>query len=129
MVNIWFKHNHKQKNRGIKVPEVQGSKKGIDPNLRPEWLVRKSQKSVVNSKIEKKETDSPGQRNQVVDQVNSGQRDEIRKSQMEQSRENIPEQMHVPQKSIIPMHPNQISNPYQNYQKEGYRMIDRQIWN
>ena len=29
---------------------------------------------------------------------------------MEQSRENIPEQMHVPQKPIIPLHPNQIPN-------------------
>ena len=56
-------------------------------NLRPEWLVRKSEKSVENSRIEKKGTDPPGQRNQVVDQVNLGQGDEIRKSQMEQSRE------------------------------------------
>ena len=99
------------KDRGIKVPEVHGPKKGLDPNLRPEWLVRKSQKSAVNSKIEKKETESPEQRNQVVDQVNTGHRDEIRKSQMEQSRENIPEQIYVPQKPIIPMNPNQISNP------------------
>ena len=30
---------------------------------------------------------------------------------MEQSRENIPEQIHVQQKPIIPIHPNQISNP------------------
>ena len=30
---------------------------------------------------------------------------------MEQSRENIPEQMYIPQKPIIPMHPNQIPNP------------------
>ena len=60
------------KDRGIKVPEVHGPKKGLDPNLRPEWLVRKSQKSVENSKIEKKETDSPEQRNQIVDQVNTG---------------------------------------------------------
>ena len=81
------------KERGIKVPEVHGPKKGIDPNLRPEWLVKKAQKPVENSRIEKKETESPEQRNQIVDQVNSGQRDEIRKSQMEQSRENIPEQM------------------------------------
>ena len=81
------------KERGIKVPEVHGPKKGIDPNLRPEWLVKKAQKPIENTRIEKKETDSPGQRNQIVDQVNSGQRDEIRKSQMEQSRENIPEQM------------------------------------
>ena len=43
-----------EKDRGIKVPEVHGSKKGLDPNLRPEWLVRKSQKPVENSKIEKK---------------------------------------------------------------------------
>ena len=64
-----------------------------------------------NSRTEKKGTDPPGQRNQSVDQVNSGQRDEIRKSQMEQSRENITEQMYVPQKPIIPRHPNQIPNP------------------
>ena len=93
------------------MPEVNGPKKGIDPNLRLEWLVRKSQKSVENSRIEKKGTDPLGQRNQIVNQVNSGQRDEIRKSQIEQSRETIPEQIYVPQKSIIPMHPNQISNP------------------
>ena len=30
---------------------------------------------------------------------------------MEQSRENIPEQIYVPQKPIIPKYPNQISNP------------------
>ena len=53
------------------MPEVHGSKKGIDPNLRPERLVRKSQKPGENSRIEKKRTDPPGQRNQVVDQVNS----------------------------------------------------------
>ena len=93
------------------MPEVHGPKKGIDPNLRPEWLVRKAQKPVENTRIEKKETDSPGQRKHVVDQVNSGQRDEIKKSQMEQSRENIPEQIYVPQKPISPMHPNQIPNP------------------
>ena len=97
------------KERGIIVPEVHGSKKGIDPNLRPEWLVKKAQ--IENTRIEKKETDSQRQRNQIVEQVNSEQRDEIRKSQMEQSRENIPEQMYVPQKPIIPMHPNQMPNP------------------
>ena len=93
---------------------MHGSKKSLDPNLRQEWLVRKSQKSAENSKIEKRETESPGQRNQVIDQVNSGHRDEIRKSQMKQSRENIPEQMYVPQKPIItmiPRYPNQISKP------------------
>ena len=42
------------KDSGIKVPEVHGTKKDVDPNLRPEWLVRKSQKSVNKSRIEQK---------------------------------------------------------------------------
>ena len=79
------------------MPEVHGTKK--------------AQKPVENARIEKREINSPEQRNQVVDQVNSGQRDEIRKPQMEQSRENIPEPIYVPQKPIIPIHPNQTSNP------------------
>ena len=68
-------------------------------------MVKKAQKPIENTKITKKETDSPGQSNQIVDQVNSRQRGEIRRSQMEHSRENIPEQMYVPQKSIITMQP------------------------
>ena len=36
------------KDSGIKVHEVHGAKKGVDPNLRPEWLVRKSQKLAEN---------------------------------------------------------------------------------
>ena len=64
-----------------------------------------------NSKIEKREKNFPEQRNQIVDKVNSVHRDEIRKSQMEQNRENIPEQIYVPQKPIIPKYPNQIPKP------------------
>ena len=45
------------------MPEVHGLKKSIDPNLRSEWLVRKSQKPVENSRIKKKWTEPPGQRN------------------------------------------------------------------
>ena len=113
------------KERGIKVPEVHGSKKGIDPNLRPEWLLKKAQKSVENTRIEKKEINSPEQRNQIVDQDNSGQRDEIRKSQMEQSRENNPEQIYVPQKPIIPIHPNQTSNPIPKLPERVIKIINR----
>ena len=91
------------------MPEVHGTKKGIDPNLRPEWLVRKSQKPTEKSRIKKKEPDPLEQRNQIVDQVNTGHRDEIRKPQMEENRENIPEQIYVPQKPIIP------KPPFQNY--------------
>ena len=39
---------------------------------------KKSRKPVEKSRIEKRGTGPPGQRNQVVDKVNSGQRDEIR---------------------------------------------------
>ena len=32
------------KSSGIKIPEVHGAKKGVDPNLRPEWIIKRSQK-------------------------------------------------------------------------------------
>ena len=73
--------------------------------------MRKSQKPAENSRIEKRETNFPEQRNQIVDQVNSVHRDETGKSQMEQNGENIPEQIYVPQKPIIPIHPNQMPKP------------------
>ena len=69
---------------------MHGSNKGIDPNLRPEWLVRMSQKPTEKSRIEKKGKILQDKETKFVDQVNSRQRGEIRKSQMEQSRENIP---------------------------------------
>ena len=91
------------KDSGIKVPEVHGSKKGIDPNLRREWLLRKSQKLVEKSRIEKKGTDLPGQRSQPIDQISTGQRKEVSKSNIEQGRENIPKQGYDPQESITPI--------------------------
>ena len=99
------------KDSGIKVPEVHGTKKGIDPNLRPEWLARKSQKLVEKSRIEKKGIEPPRQRSQVIDQISTEQRKEIRKSNIEQGREHIPKQGYDPQESIIPIYPNQITKP------------------
>ena len=113
------------------MPEVHGSKKGIGLNLRSEWLVKKAQKSVENTRKEKKETDSPEQRNQIVEQNNTGQRDEIRKFKMEQSRENIPEQVYVPQKLIIPTYPNPISNPTPKLPErviQNHRHIDLDLY-
>ena len=68
---------------------MHGTKKGIDPNLRPEWLVRKSQKLIEKSRIELKGIDPSRQRSQVKDQISTGQRKEIRKSNIEQDREKI----------------------------------------
>ena len=97
------------KDSGIKVPEVHGTKKGLDPNLRPEWLVRKSQKLVEKSRIEKEEIDPSRQGSQIIDQISTGQRKEIRKSNIEQGSENIPKQGYDPQESKIPIYPNQIT--------------------
>ena len=36
------------KDRGIKLPEVHGADKGVDPGLKPEWIVRIAQKLVEN---------------------------------------------------------------------------------
>ena len=71
-------------------------KKGIDPNLRPEWLVRKSQKLVEKSRIEKNGTDLPTQRSHVIDQISTGQRKEIKNPKIEQGGENIPKQGYDP---------------------------------
>ena len=71
------------KDSGIKVPEVHGTKKGVDLNLRQEWLVRKSQNLAERSRIEQKKPDFPKQKNQVIDQIGSGQRKETRKPQIE----------------------------------------------
>ena len=99
------------KDSGIKVPEVHGTKKGLDPNLRPEWLVRKSQKLVEKSRVEKARIDPSRQGSQIIDQISTGQRQEIRKPKIEQDRENIPKQGYNPQESKIPIYPNQITNP------------------
>ena len=53
------------KDSGIKIPEVHGAKKCVDPNLRPGGIVRKSQKLSEKSRIELDERNSPIQRNQV----------------------------------------------------------------
>ena len=47
------------KSSGIKIPEVHGAKKDVDPNLKPEWVVRKSQKLAEKSRIEQDERKSP----------------------------------------------------------------------
>ena len=101
------------------MPEVHGAKNGVDPNLRPEWLVRKSQKLAEKSRIEQKKGDFPRQRSQVIDQLGSGQRKETRKPQIkqsanrnrEQSRENISKQEYNPQEPMVPICPNQVAKP------------------
>ena len=46
------------KDRGIKVPEVHGVDKGVDPDIKSEWIVRKAQKLIETSKLEQDREDS-----------------------------------------------------------------------
>ena len=59
-------------------------KKGIDPNLKPEWIVRKSQKLAVKSKLEQDRADPSVQKqtqvtgdNHVKDQLMPEQRKNV----------------------------------------------------
>ena len=45
------------KDRGIKLPEVHSADKGVDPDLKPEWIVRKAQKLVEKSGLEQDRED------------------------------------------------------------------------
>ena len=122
------------KSSGIKMPKVHGAKKGVDPNLRPEWIVKRSQKLAEKSRIEQDERNPPIQENQVKNQLGSGQRKDTRKPQTEQSanksieqnREHVPKHVHNSQEIKVPIYPNQITQPQP---KPPDRVIqdDRQI--
>ena len=45
------------KDTGVKLPEVHGAEKGIDPGLKPEWIVRKSQTLAVKPRLEQDRVD------------------------------------------------------------------------
>ena len=51
-------HTHSQiKDKAIKLPEVHGAEKGVDPDLKPEWIIRKSQKLAEKSRLEEDRED------------------------------------------------------------------------
>ena len=56
-------------------------------------------------------TDPSRQGSQIIDQIGTGQRKEIRESNIEQGRENIPKWGYDPPESKIPIYPNQITKP------------------
>ena len=88
LVQTWSQ----SKDTGIKVPEVHGAEKGIDLNLKPEWIVRKSQKLAVKSKLEQDRADPKVQKqtqvtgnNHVKDQLMPKQRKNIGILQVDQN--------------------------------------------
>ena len=79
------------KDRGTRLPEVHGAVKGVDLDLKPEWIVRKSQKKVQKSRLEQDREDPSAQgqtqfieRNPVKEQLVSKQRKDISVSQFNQ---------------------------------------------
>ena len=79
------------KDRGIKLPEVHGAEKGVDPDLKPEWIVRKSQKVAQKPRLEQDREDPSAQgqtqfteRNHVKEQLVSEQRKHISEPQVNQ---------------------------------------------
>ena len=56
--NRYLVQTHSQsKDTGIKLPEVHGADKGIDPDLNLEWIVRKSQKLAEKPRLEQERAD------------------------------------------------------------------------
>ena len=79
------------KDSGIKLPEVHGAEKGVDPDLKPEWIVRKSQKLAEKSRLEwdRENPSAQGQNqftegNHVREQLVSKQRKDISAPQVNQ---------------------------------------------
>ena len=85
-------YTHSQiKDKGIKLPEVQGGEKGVDTDLKPEWIIRKSQKLAGKSRIEQDREDPPVQeqtqftkKNHVREQLVSEQRKDTSVPQVNQ---------------------------------------------
>ena len=56
--NRYLVQTHSQsKDTGIKLQEVHGAEKSIDSDLKPEWIVRKSQKLAENPRPEQDKVD------------------------------------------------------------------------
>ena len=80
------------KDTGIKVQEVHEAEKGIDPDLKPEWIVRKSQKLAEKPRPEQDRVDPLAQEqtqvtgeNHVKEQLISEQRKHSSTPQVEQN--------------------------------------------
>ena len=80
------------KDRGVKLPEVHRAEKGIDPDLKLEWIVRKTQKLAVKPRLEQDRIDPSVQRwtqvtgkGHVKEQLIPEQRKNINAPQVEQN--------------------------------------------
>ena len=116
------------KDTGIKLPEVHGAEKGLDPDLKAEWIVRKSQELAENPRPEQDKVDPLIQEQTLVagkkhvkEQLISEQRKHISTPQVEQNisrgieqgRYTIPKCLNRPQveKMKSPNYPDPVMKP------------------
>ena len=93
----------KVKEKGIKLPEVHGVDKGVDPDLKPEWIVRKAQKLMEKSRLEQDREGPSGEINTAIqDQMQVIEESNIRKQLAQRQREGIsvPQVSQNPNRSI-----------------------------
>ena len=129
--STYLVQTHSQiKDRGIKLPEVPGAEKHVDLDLKPEWIVRKSQKLAEKSGLEhpSREIDPSVQEqtqfaeeNHVREQLMSEQRKGISVPQVsqktntgiEQGRNTMPKYIDRPQVTEVqtPFHPDPLMKP------------------
>ena len=65
--NRYLVQTHSQsKDTRVKLPEVHQAEKGIDPDLKPQWIVRKTQKLAVKPRLEQDRIDPSVQRQTQV---------------------------------------------------------------
>ena len=78
------------KNKGIKLPEVHGVDKRIDPDLKPEWIVRKVQKLIEKSRLEQdREGPSREINTPIQDQTQVIEENNIKEQLAQRQREGI----------------------------------------
>ena len=80
------------KDRGIKLPEVHGINKGVDPDLKPEWIVRKAQKLIEQSRLEQ-DRESPSGDTPTQEETQDIGKSNIRKQLVQKQKDgvNIPQ--------------------------------------
>ena len=82
------------KDKGIKLPGLHGVDKGIDPDLKPELIVRKAQKLLERSRLEQDREDPSREINtQIEEQTQFSEDDNIRDQLLSKQREviNVPQ--------------------------------------
>ena len=80
------------KDKGIKLPKVHGVDEGVDPDIKSEWIVRKSQKLIEKSRLEqdredpRREVDTPIQ---AQPQVQSNREDYVKEKIVSKQKEGM----------------------------------------